>query len=219
MFTGLVTEVGQVVALAMRSGGAVLKVRAPGAAAGASTGDSIAVDGACLTVTARNGHDLSFDLSGETLGATTLGAARTGRKVNIEPALAAGARLGGHMVTGHVDAVGRIAEVSAEGMATRLTVEAPPEVMRLLVDKGSVAVDGVSLTVAGLMEARGAFGLVIVPHTARETTIAQRRPGDRVNLETDIIGKYVWSYLNKGSQSPSGRGGGIEEALRRGGFV
>jgi riboflavin synthase len=218
MFTGLVTEVGQVVALATRSGGAVLKVRAPGAAAGAALGDSIAVDGACLTVTAKSGHELSFDLSGETLGATTLGAARTGRSVNIEPALAAGARLGGHMVTGHVDAVGRIAEVSAEGIATRLTVEAPPEVMRLLVDKGSVAVDGVSLTVAGLMEARGAFGLVIVPHTARETTIARKRPGDRVNLETDIIGKYVWSYLNKAAAPPAG-GGGIEEALRRGGFV
>jgi riboflavin synthase len=214
MFTGLVSELGEAVSLRRHGGGGgVLAVRAAGAAREAAPGDSIAVNGACLTVTGLRGAELSFDLSSETLRSTTLGTLKPGEKVDIEQSLRADGKLGGHFVTGHVDAVGRIKSRAAEGETLRFEISAPPEVMELLVEKGSVAVDGISLTVVDVLGE--SFTLVIVPHTAGLTTLGFKGAGDMVNLETDIIGKYVHRFLK-------GRAGGddkLMETLMREGFL
>jgi riboflavin synthase len=213
MFTGLVTEKGEVVSLRKSGPGAVLTLRAAGVARGAAVGDSISVDGACLTVTGARGAELSFDLSGETLGSTTLGGLRTGDAVNLEPSLRADGKLGGHFVTGHVDAVGRIRAKATEGETVKVEVEAPPMVMDLLVPKGSVAVDGMSLTVVDVL--RDSFTVVIIPHTAQVTTIGSKGAGAAVNLEADIIGKYVMRFLKRGENADEG----LMKALERGGFL
>jgi riboflavin synthase len=213
MFTGIVTETGTVASLAKRAGGAVLKVRATQAAADARLGDSIAVDGCCLTVTHGEGEILSFDLSAETLDSTTLGGLKPGAMVNIEPALRADGKLGGHFVTGHVDAVGTVRRKLSEGEMLRYEIQAPAEVMRYLVPKGSVAVDGISLTVVAVME--NAFSLVVIPHTTAETTLADKGQGARVNLESDIIGKYVRRFLERTGDG----GGGLRDVLIRSGFA
>jgi riboflavin synthase len=213
VFTGLVTEMGEVLSLRRRGTGAVLAVRAPGAARDAAVGDSIDVSGACLTVTSVSGEALVFDLSGETLSRTTLGGLRPGARVNIEPSLAASGKLGGHFVTGHVDAVGAIRRKARDGEMLSLTVEAPPEVAALLVEKGSVAVDGVSLTVVDVLG--DAFTVAVVPHTAAVTTLGRKGAGDRVNLEADIIGKYVHRFLHE----RTGEADTLLKTLAREGFV
>lgn len=213
MFTGIVTELGEVLSLKRQGTGAVLAVKAAGATGEAGIGDSIAINGACLTVTRIEGAALSFDLSGETLQSTTLGSLRPGDRVNIEQSLRADGKLGGHFVSGHVDAVGRIVEKAREGQTYRYRFQAPPEVMELLVEKGSVAVDGISLTVVDVLE--DSFTLVIIPHTAEVTTLGFRGRGDAVNLEGDIIGKYVLRFLKR----QAGPGTGLMDALRREGYL
>lgn len=214
MFTGIVAELGEVRALRRVAGGAVLDLVSRVAGADAEPGESIAVSGACLTVTSiGSGGALSFDLSEETLGSTTLGDLRPGERVNLESALRAGAKLGGHFVTGHVDAVGRILSKRPEGHVLHFEVEAPPAVLEYLVPKGSVAVDGISLTV---VEVRAAsFTLVIIPHTASLTTLGFKGPGARVNLESDMLGKYVRKFLVPGG----GRASSLDAALRTHGFM
>ncbi|GAB4389247.1 MAG: riboflavin synthase [Thermodesulfovibrionales bacterium] len=213
MFTGLVEGTGEVKALRKSAGGAVLTLRAGEAARGAAIGDSIAVDGACLTVTRVEGDALSFDLSAETLRSTTLGGLSPGDRVNLETSLRADGKLGGHFVTGHVDGVGRIRARAARGGAFELEIEAPPAVLDYLVPKGSVALDGMSLTVVEVR--RETFTVVIIPHTSQVTTIGGKGPGSRVNLEADIIGKYVARFL----QRSSGGDGGLMRALGEGGFL
>jgi riboflavin synthase len=212
MFTGLVSERGEVVSLRRQGGGAVLTVKARGAAGGAAVGDSIAVSGACLTVTGIKGPDVSFDLSEETLGSATLGSLRPGDSVNIEESLRADSKLGGHFVTGHVDAVGKIQSRTSLGDAWKYEIGAPPEVMDFLVEKGSVCVDGISLTVVDVL--RDSFTLVIIPHTAEITTLGSRGPGDPVNLEADIIGKYVHRFLKRRKDA-----GSLMDTLKREGYV
>jgi riboflavin synthase len=176
------------------------------------------VNGVCLTVTACQGGKLAFDAVPETLRRSTLGALRTGDAVNLERSLAVGARLGGHIVQGHVDAMGRIAALRPEGDATLVTVAAPPEVMRYVVEKGSIAVDGISLTVAACTA--GDFTLSIIPHTWQVTNLRDRRVGDGVNLEVDILAKYVERLLapRLGGEAPPD--GGLSEAfLREHGFA
>jgi riboflavin synthase len=214
MFTGIVVGTGEVVSLRRVGGSATLALKAGAVAGGAGVGDSIAIDGVCLTVTAIAGDTLSFDLSGETLGSTTLGELGPGRRVNLEPSLRPDGKLGGHFVTGHVDAVGRIRGKAPEGGMLRYEVEAPPGVMALLVKKGSVAVDGISLTVVDVL--RDSFTLVIIPHTAATTTLGAKGPGDRVNLETDIIGKYVMRLLGPRAEA---RDEGLMRKLGEGGFL
>ncbi len=199
MFTGLVTDIGEIVSLRPEGNGASLEIRARATSREAAIGDSIAIDGTCLTITTLEGGVMRFHVSGETLKATTLGQLRPGRMVNLEPALRPTDRMGGHFVTGHVDAVGRIKSRAQEGQATRYVIEAPGDVLKYLVDKGSVTVDGISLTVVEVL--KDAFTLVIIPHTAEVTTLGAKGPGDRVNLEADIIGKYVHRYLHKGKDS------------------
>lgn len=196
MFTGIVREQGVVVSAEEVSDGRVLVVRAPATAPLTGVGDSVAVSGCCLTASESDESLLTFHAVPETLSRTTLGTLRPDDVVNVEPALRAGDPFGGHYVQGHVDAVGRVQSVEAEGEGLRVFVEAPPDVLRYCVEKGSVAVDGVSLTVAEI--ASDAFAVAIVPHTIEATTLSALRPGQRVNLEADVLAKYVERLLSDG---------------------
>jgi riboflavin synthase len=196
LFTGIIVERGDVVSLRRKQAGAVLALRAFALAQNAAPGDSIAVNGTCLTAVKIEGNLLSFDLSEETVKSTNLGRLTAGVKVNLEPSLRPDGKLGGHFVTGHVDAVGKIRSKTALGDAFKIVIDAPPRVTELLVEKGSVAVDGISLTVVDV--SGDAFSVVVIPHTAQVTTIGFKRAGDTVNLEADIIGKYVARFLARG---------------------
>ena len=191
MFTGIVREVGRVESVERGGGGVRLRIRAPETAAGASVGDSVAVAGVCLTAVEAVDGVLAFDAVPETLRRSSLGGLEAGSTVNVEPSLRAGDQLGGHFVQGHVDGLGRVREVDAEG----LEIEAPAEVLRYCVEKGSIAVEGVSLTVAGLGE--DAFSVALIPHTREATTLGTLRPGDSVNLETDVIARHVERFLER----------------------
>ncbi len=188
MFTGIVMEQGVV-----EHAPPQLVLRAPQVAADVAIGDSVAVDGCCLTVTAVDGPRLQFDAVPETLRRTTLGGFAPGSTVNLEPALRAGDRLGGHVVQGHVDGVGELVSAEPEGDAVNLTFAAPEPVLRYVIEKGSITVNGVSLTVTGFDEAT--FSVSIIPHTREVTNLGRLEPGDRVNLEADIFGKYVERLL------------------------
>jgi riboflavin synthase len=193
MFTGIVRELGSVVTAEAGNGGLALVVEAPRTASALGPGDSISVDGVCLTVEAVDETKVSLHAVPETLSRSTLGSLAAGDPVNVEPALRAGEPLGGHYVQGHVDAVGRVQSVEAEGDGLRVFVEAPPEVLRYCVEKGSVAVDGVSLTIAELGEEE--FAVALVPHTLQATTLSALAPGQVVNLEVDVLAKYVERLL------------------------
>jgi len=182
MFTGLVREVGHVASF--ESGRLVVD-----AATEAATGDSVAIDGVCLTVVESGGGRLSFDVVPETLDRVK----PFGTRVNVEPALRAGDPLGGHHVQGHVDGIGRVASVEPEGDGVRVRVEAPPGLLRYCVEKGSVTVDGVSLTIAAVDGT--AFEVALIPHTLEVTTLSDLVPGSPVNLETDVLAKYVEKLL------------------------
>ena len=189
MFTGLVREVGEVVSVERDGGGVRLAVRSPITAADAAVGDSVAISGVCLTVVEAPDGVVVFDAVPETLARTTLELLRPGARVNVEPALRAGDQLGGHYVQGHVDGVGTVRSVEPEGDATRVWFDAPSEILRYAVEKGSITVDGTSLTVAAL--GGDAFAVALVPHTLRATTLGHLEAGDRVNLEVDVLAKYV----------------------------
>jgi riboflavin synthase len=195
MFTGIVRELGEVVEATEAGGGRTLVVRAPATAGRTAVGDSVAIDGCCLTATSVHGQDISFQAVPETISRSTLGTFERGRKVNVEPAIRAGEELGGHYVQGHVDAVGHIESVAAEGNGLRVFVDAPDRVLRYCVEKGSVTVDGVSLTVAETA-GRG-FAVALVPHTLAATTLSELAPGRAVNLEADVLAKYVERLLSR----------------------
>ena len=188
MFSGLIESVGRVAEVSPQPSGRALRV-ASGLAGELSVGDSIAVNGVCLTVVRTDGRSFAADVSPETLRVTALGAADAGTLVNLERPVRADGRLGGHFVLGHVDAVGRIEAIRAEADCHRVRVGFPPHLQALIVDRGSIALDGISLTVIG--PDRGLFDVQIVPHTWRETNLHAAAAGDAVNLECDIIGKYV----------------------------
>ncbi|HEY7379986.1 MAG TPA: riboflavin synthase [Gaiella sp.] len=195
MFTGIVREVGRVEALDGGSAGLALVVSAQGTAATTAVGDSVAVNGVCLTAEGVDGGRISFHAVPETIARTSLAALREGAEVNIEPALRAGEPLGGHLVQGHVDGVGRVRAVEREGDGLRVAVEAETDLLRYCVEKGSITVEGVSLTVAELRE--GAFVVALVPHTLRATTLGSLSPGSEVNLEVDVVAKYVEALLRR----------------------
>ena len=193
VFTGIVKELGRVISLEQTEQQARLSVAAPALAPGLEIGDSVAVDGCCLTSVEIDGQTISFDLSVETLSRSALGALGPGREVNLEPALRAGEPLGGHYVQGHVDAVGRVRSLEPEGEGVRMWIELPPELLRYCVEKGSIAVAGVSLTVAELKD--DAVAVALISHTLRVTTLGAAKPGDLLNLEADVIAKYVERLL------------------------
>ncbi|HKG11068.1 MAG TPA: riboflavin synthase [Gaiellaceae bacterium] len=189
MFTGIVRERGRVVRADGGPDGLALELEAPDTAALSAIGDSVSIAGACLTVTSVADGRMSFHAVPETIERSSLGRLQAGEDVNVEPALRVGDPLGGHYVQGHVDAVGAVRALDPEGEGARLWVDAPPEVLRYCVDKGSIAVEGVSLTIAGL-DAEG-FAIALVPHTLEATTLGALVPGDPVNLEVDVLAKYV----------------------------
>ena len=190
MFSGIVEELGRIEKIEKKEGdGARITLSAPALGAECSIGDSISVNGVCLTVESIDGPSLGFDLSGETLRVTNLGRLNAGDAVNLELSLKLGDRLGGHFVSGHVDEVGEIISRRDEGDCSTFRIGAGPKILKLLVDRGSVAVDGISLTVTDVLPHE--FELVIIPHTAKMTTLGFKAAGDQVNLEADLIGKYV----------------------------
>jgi riboflavin synthase len=195
VFTGIVREVGRVLAVGGGRDGLRLEVEAPATARGAAVGDSVAVNGCCLTVVAVEDGRVAFDAVPETLSRTSLERLAAGSRVNLEPALRAGEPLGGHYVQGHVDGRGRVRRVEPEGEGRRLWVDAETELLRHIVEKGSITVDGTSLTVADLDDA--GFAVALIPHTLAETTLSELAPGDLVNIETDLLAKYVERLLDR----------------------
>ncbi|MBI5478628.1 MAG: riboflavin synthase [Deltaproteobacteria bacterium] len=201
MFTGIIEEVGRLGAVTR--GDQATELRIETALDPGPVGSSLAVEGVCLTVTGHARGQASVTVGPETLQRTTLGALRVGDPVNLERPLRLQDRLGGHLVAGHVDAVGEIVRGRAVGPARELYVRAPAEVLRYVVPKGSIAVDGISLTV-NLVDAEG-FGVTLIPHTISATTLARKDAGARVNLEADLIGKYVEKFVD----AAQGGGGGV----------
>jgi riboflavin synthase len=195
VFTGIVREVGRVVAAEGDDEGLTLRVEAPRTAEGLAVGDSVSVAGVCLTAEGVEGGTVRFHAVPETLARTSLGRLGPGDRVNVEPALRAGEPLGGHIVQGHVDDLGTVASLVQEGDGARLTIGAADGVLRYCVEKGSIAVDGVSLTVAALEGET--FSIALVPHTLAATTLGQLEPGAPVNLEVDVLAKYVDRLMNR----------------------
>ncbi len=195
MFTGLIEDVGKIGALRLHNGAAILTVKTRLAVRSMPLGASVAVNGACLTVVKKLAGAFTVDVSPETLARTNLKRLSVGSLVNLEQPMRLQERLGGHLVTGHVDGVGRVASIRTQGGFTIFNFRVPRALARLLVSKGSVAVDGISLTVNDCR--RDGFSVAIIPFTLRHTNLQGRRVGDKVNIETDLIGKYVHSFLAK----------------------
>jgi riboflavin synthase len=193
MFTGIVREVGRIVAISGRAGGIRLELEAPATAATTAVGDSVSVNGCCLTAVSVAAAQIAFDAVPETLARTSLGGLVAGARVNLEPALRAGEPLGGHYVQGHVDGVGVVRSVEEEGEGRRVWIDAGTDILRYAVEKGSIAVQGTSLTVAALDE--DGFAVALVPHTLEATTLAELVSGLPVNLEVDVLAKYVERLL------------------------
>jgi riboflavin synthase len=188
VFTGLVQGVGRVAEIERNDAGARVRIETP-LAGELSAGDSIAVNGVCLTAATLDNGTFVIDAMNETLGRTSLGDLVPGAEVNLELALRANDRLGGHVVQGHVDGVGRVASVTEDGFARRVEIEAPARLLRYVVEQGSIAVDGVSLTVAAVLS--GSLAVSLIPETLQRTKLGHAQPGDRVNLEVDVLAKYV----------------------------
>jgi len=189
MFTGIIEEIGIVDQAKQSSSGAKLKIKAKNIVAGLNLGDSIAVNGACLTVADLGDDYFGVDVVRETLGLSTLQKIKTGEKVNLERAMKAEGRFGGHLVSGHVDGMGRIKRLIKRGNAAELEITVPRELMRYVVSKGSIAIDGISLTVAEVMG--DGIRIAVIPFTVQNTVLPGKKPGDSVNVEIDMIAKYV----------------------------
>ena len=217
MFTGIVEEKGTVghISLAGISGSIAIKARK--VLEGTRIGDSIAVNGVCLTVVSLRPDGFTADVMAETIRRTSLGSCQPGDPVNLERAMAADGRFGGHIVAGHIDGVGTIRSAVPEGNAIWITIDAPPQILRYIVEKGSIAIDGISLTVAYVDES--VFKVSVIPHTAAETTLLSKKAGDIVNLENDIVGKYIEKLMRPvsayGAEPAAGSGTGAYGAKDR----
>lgn len=201
MFTGIVEEMGVVMGLEKNLAGARLTLLAKTIMTDLTEGASVSVNGACLTVVAKGERDFSVDLSPETLLVTTLGRLAAGMPVNLERAMKLNERLGGHLVAGHVDGVGMVRSRRQDGNAIVLTIETPPELVRYCVPKGSITIDGISMTINEVTDRT--FSIAVIPHTAKVTTLGLMKEGDQVNLESDLIGKYVERLLQERGVLPS----------------
>ena len=213
MFTGIIEEIGHVKSLHRGAKSFTLEVEADVVMQGTQVGDSIATNGVCLTVTSLTGHGFTADVMPETVQRTALGELKAGSPVNLERALSLQTRLGGHIVSGHIDGTGRISDRRQDDTALWLTVECDSRLLRYIIEKGSITIQGVSLTVARVDER--SFAVSLIPHTQAATTLHSARIGDLVNLENDIIAKYVEKLLGKApSSNPS-----IMDKLAQGGFL
>lgn len=217
MFTGIIEEVGEITGLRQTGTSTVLGVRAKTVLGGTKIGDSIAVNGVCLTVVRLTGDGFDGDVMPETLRRTNLGKLKPKSRVNLERAMAADGRFGGHIVAGHVDGTGTITELKPEGNAVWVTVSAAPELLRYIVEKGSITIDGISLTVAYVDDS--CFKVSIIPHTGEETTLLTRTAGYEVNLETDIVGKYVEKLMQPAKDAAKPKSGLSAEFLAQNGFL
>lgn len=205
MFTGIIEEMGRVRSVSLAGASGQISIEAKKVLEGTRTGDSIAVNGVCLTVVSLERDGFTADVMAETVRRSNLGQLHRGDRVNLERAMAADGRFGGHIVSGHIDGEGLIKSYRKEENAVWITVEADPGILRLIVEKGSVCIDGVSLTVAAVSERD--FQVSVIPHTGEETTLLKKKPGDKVNLENDVVGKYVerllGASLEGGGRQPS----------------
>lgn len=193
MFTGIIEEVGTVRRVSTGAAYGTIDIQASTVLEGTKLGDSIAVNGVCLTVTSLSSDGFTADVMAETMRRSALGQLKSGSKVDLERAMAADGRFGGHIVSGHIDGVGTIREMKHEGNAVWVTITASAAILRGIVEKGSIAIDGISLTVAAVDDT--SFSVSIIPHTGAQTILLDKKPGDPVNLENDIIGKYVQRFL------------------------
>ena len=216
MFTGIVEEVGTLKAIRKGAHSAVLEIQAKVVLEDIHLGDSIAVNGVCLTATSFSPAGFTADVMHETLNRSSLAALRPGSRVNLERAMAANGRFGGHIVAGHVDGLGTVRRIEKDDNAIWFTIAAGPEILRYVVEKGSITIDGISLTVARVDA--DSFAISAIPHTVAVTVLADRKVGDPVNLETDIIGKYVEKLLRPAPEAPQRKAGIKKEFLTRYGF-
>jgi riboflavin synthase len=217
MFTGIIEDLGTVKRLDKTAEGASLVVESRACASEAKIGDSVSVNGSCLTVIDAKNDIMRFDISSETLKKSNLGELKAGERVNIESSLKAGSRLGGHFVTGHIDTTGRIISKEPEGGFVKIEIELPKPFMPYLAEKGSVAVDGISLTVNSLKEA--SFTMMLIPHTLSMTTLGQKKRASTVNIETDILAKYVQKLINRPSRSSDISSNITSNFLQEHGFI
>ena len=217
MFTGIIEEVGEIINITHGAKSAKLTIKGKVVTGGSAIGDSIAVNGVCLTATTISGDIFTADVMAETMRRTALGRLKAGSKVNLERAMAADGRFGGHIVSGHIDGVGRIQSMVREDNAVWVAIEAPESILRLVIEKGSIAIDGISLTVAYVDSS--IFKVSIIPHTASETTLLGKNVGDEVNLENDVIGKYVEKLMNYKSDATEKKSGIDMNFLAQHGFM
>lgn len=221
MFTGIVEEMGSIRAVKRNRNSAMLVINAEKVLENTSEGDSISVNGICLTVTSMGQGFFSADVMHETMNRSSLSRISPGDSVNLERAMAAYGRFGGHIVSGHVDGTGTIKDIRRDENAVWFTISAKPEILEYIVEKGSVALDGISLTVANVRDED--FDVSVIPHTLTMTVLSKKRPGDIVNIENDVIGKYVKRFLTGGESGKTGGGtnrnkGITEEMLMEYGF-
>ncbi len=213
MFTGIIEEIGTVKEIRRNGDKSYIRIQADKILSDVNIGDSIAVNGVCLTVTRLDGNIFQADVMNETLSRSSLGNLHTGSSVNLERAMQANGRFGGHIVSGHIDGTGTITNIRNDGIAVWYTVKANANIMRYIVEKGSIAIDGISLTVAKTSE--NDFSVSVIPHTSMQTILSLKKVGDVVNLENDIIGKYVEKLI-----SPAKSGSNIDKAfLMERGFI
>ena len=215
MFTGLIEEIGTIKNIIKGRNSYQFTINADKVLSDSKIGDSICTNGACLTITQMTHKDFTVDLMSETVMMTNFKELKTGSKVNLERAMRLSDRLGGHMVSGHIDGVGKIISINKDDIAWRIRIEATNDIIKKILDKGSIAIDGISLTVVSVLGSR--FEVSIIPHTALETTLLNKKIMDTINLETDMIGKYVFQFLetNKGTNNNSV----TMELLQKNGFL
>lgn len=220
MFTGIIEEIGTVEGLNKSQDVCRLTIRAPKVMKDTALGDSIAVNGICLTVASMSGDTFQADVMGETIRRTSLSEITRGSRVNLERAMQLNGRFGGHIVSGHVDGTGTVLSVKKEGNAIWYQIGAAPNILRYIVEKGSIAIDGISLTVAKIDDT--SFSVSIIPHTRKETILGDKKPGSKVNLENDLIGKYVERLLSipREEETSTNTYGGVSmDMLRENGFL
>ncbi|MCR5540199.1 MAG: riboflavin synthase [Ruminococcus sp.] len=214
MFTGLIEETGTVCEVCRNGNASFIRIAAEKVLEGTKVGDSIAVNGVCLTVTDHDGKIFRADVMNETLSRSSLGTLKQGSKVDLERAMSAEGRFGGHIVSGHIDGTGTVSSIKQDGIAVRYTISADDKLLRYIVEKGSVTLDGISLTVAAVTDSD--FTVSVIPHTAEQTILPYKKVGDIINIETDIIGKYVEKLLRPAEPKKSGV---TMEQLMKNGFI